>query len=148
MTEQVEREIAKYRHEIEELEEKRKKYEDDYAILVDQEMKLAQLYVIGDNTEYLTRVLDDSIKQISEVYNNSASGDKVPTFSEVFDFSELVSSGAMVSKFMQDNSDAQSDFKTAGKEIDELKTQLAAKISECNVNIDLCERKIVGLQRA
>lgn len=134
--------LAAARQELADWEKKREEWEDDYAILHDQQLVIAQLYTACENNKYLTHVLDVSIDQIKDLADKI----QVPSFDDLFDFDDLKSSGSMVSKFLVGNDDAQEEFKKAGEKIDELKQTLSANIKTANAKIPTLELTVSELE--
>ena len=124
--------IRNCKKEIEKYENKLKDCEDDYTILVDQQLIVAQLYSICENNEYLTRALDSSISYMYEL----GTRDVVPSFKEVFDFDDLRANGSLISQFSKTNNDTLDEFKTAGEKIDALKEEVANNVLECKMRLD------------
>ena len=132
-------EVEKYRQIVSDLEEELADWEDDYAILYDQEHVIAQMYTVSENSVYLTKCLDTSIDQIEELSRN----DELTGFNQLFNFEELRSGGAYMNSFKTVNESYQDELKTVGTALDGLKTEVAAKIKSLNDDILLNER-IIG----
>ncbi len=118
--------------------QKRTDSEDDFAILYDQEVVIAKMYSICDNTDYLTQCLDASIDQMVEVSKEV----KIPGFNDMFDFEDLRSRGAMSSRLINSNTDYMKQLNDVGKKIDELKAQIASDIKQANNQISLLAQEI------
>lgn len=113
------------------LREKLSEYEDDFAILVDQEMVIAKIYTICKDTNYLTVCLDGTIDQMTQLADTV----RITGFNEVFDFTDLKSDNTMIAGLIEDN-DAYSDYiNNIGKKIDELKAEVASNINKTNNQI-------------
>lgn len=109
-------------------ESKLKVYEKDYANLVNQEAVLAQMVAVCENSIYLVRVLDTSIENMEDISNKVT----LTGYNDMFDFDDLKSSGSLTGNFKVANDEYIETIKTTGFKIDELKTELASKISEAN----------------
>ena len=134
--------VAYFEGQLNDWKEKLKKWEDDYAILIDQEKIVAQLFVVCDNNEYLTNVLDYSIDEMKMMADEV----DVPSFDSFFDFSELKSNGALFSKFLGDNTEAQNELQKVGIRIDECKDELSANICEASNEISRISAILDGLK--
>ena len=111
--------------------QKRTDSEDDFAILSDQEIVIAKMYTICENTDYLTQCLESSVDNIVEV----SSAVDIPGFNDMFDFEDLRLNGGMVGRLKDSNTEYMDMLKQKGQKIDELKAIVASEVKNANNQI-------------
>ena len=134
-----ENKINKLKKDKADWEEKLADYEEDFIILSDQEIVIARVYTICDNTDHLTLSLGASIDEMSKVSEEV----RVTGYNEVFDFSDLKSGGSsLLSKLKNSNLDYMDQLKSIGEQIDKLKGEVATNIQKADSMIAAIDNDI------
>lgn len=128
MDQEVAAKIAELKKLLQEKENELEIYRGDYAILVDQENEIVQLMVVCENTDYLTKCLSSSTKNMQEKINT----DTIPGFENLANFDNVDDYNSQIINI---NNDYLTNLKDTCTIIDQKKQEVAEKIDNLKIEI-------------
>ncbi|MBR2827867.1 MAG: hypothetical protein IKE70_01370 [Bacilli bacterium] len=127
--------IRYLRNQLQEKENELEIYRGDYKILVDQENEIVQLMVVCENTDYLTKCLSSSTKNMQEIINT----DTVPGFEDLANFDNVDDYNSQI---VIANNDYSTNLKDTCTIIDQKKQEVAEKIANLKTEISNIETQL------